>query len=426
MSQYSYLKRVEIKVEDLKIGMYVGKLDKPWRESSFLFQGFPIENQEQIEKLKRECRSVYIDFRTEQDYNVYLMTAGTEVEIEQKRNDIDLVQELPQASKIYKNSLDWLRAETDKIKLGGTPSLQRYQTIVTECIASLNRNPEALLILANIKDLKPYEIEHSLRVSLLAMAFGIHLGMSDSQLNQIGLSGLLFDIGKLRLPQAIINKPGKISREEAIVLKDHPKVGFRILNEINGLSDVVKEVALSHHERIDGRGYPRHIHKDRVSRYAKIISVIDTFDAITSKTPYSEARSPTHAFKLLVKNVDSKFDKEIVKSFCQWIGPAPVGSLVEMKTGEVGIVIKNRVEHPIKPRIMLITDEKKQEGFNKIIDLLDTVVHSSGSLYRLQSVLENKALGLRIEKYLDKESFDVPQWCAKSEIKSNSPFSKFL
>jgi len=320
MRQYQYLKRVEVPVEQLKIGMYVGELDKPWRESSFLLQGFPIETQEQIAALQRECRSVYVDFRTQQDYDIYLLQAGDEVELpavippSEKR----LVEELPVARDIFLHTHRVLNHLMAQAYHEEAISLVELNRCVIEILDSLNRQPNALLLASNIRNKTHYTCEHQIRVCIYALAFGMALGMSAQQLQTFGLGALLFDIGKSRVSPQVLEKPQKIDRQEALLLKEHPRLSFDILSRIEGVSETIREMALSHHERVDGRGYPRHIPPDRVSRYAKIISILDAYDAMLSDRPYSKARNPSQVIKQLRDNQGSKFDPNLTESFLAW------------------------------------------------------------------------------------------------------------
>ncbi|MCW8878149.1 MAG: HD-GYP domain-containing protein [Kangiellaceae bacterium] len=436
MNEYSYLKRVEVRVQDLKVGMYVGKLDKPWEQSSFLFQGFPIESQEQIDQLKRECRKVYVDFKTKQQYEVFRLSTGTEVErddstIEKASKSLrrdtkfdGLSDELPSALAAFKNTGKELKQIHLLAAQDVAFSVGVLKKTVEQMLVSLNCKPEALLLLRNVKNPAEYTTEHQLRVSILALGFGMHLGMSEEQLKSLGLAGLLFDIGKARMPSLVINKRGKINRDEAHVLKHHPEESYRLLEKVDNLSEVVKEAALSHHERFDGKGYPRHIHKDRVSRYAKIISIIDAYDAITSERPYSRAKNASSAMSILTSNAGKKFDPFLVEQFITWLSPTPIGSLVEMKTGEVGLVIGSSVSQPDKPKLLIVTDRMKNTGTQHIIDLARESEIAQGEKYQIRELLVDGDFGVNLKRYLDKDAIGVSIW--NQNANKNSPFDKFL
>ena len=409
MSKYSYLNRVRVEVEQLKIGMYVGELDKPWEESSFLFQGFNIEDDETISKLRNECSHVFVDFKDEQEYENHLLEIEKSAESD-FAIDASLSEELPKALKVIKDSARELKLLMRKIQRGDTIQLSEIDAIVEACLESLDRNNRALVILCNIKHKIFYSAEHPLRVAIFAMAFAKNLKMSEEQLQVMGSSAMLHDIGKFAIPERVLNKTDELTKQEKLMLRRHPIQSYKMLDQVDGVTEAIKEVALSHHERVDGKGYPRNIPQERVSRFAKIVSIIDAYDAITSDRPHKEGKSPSYAFKILNNYKGVKFDEYLVSEFVKWMGVMPVGSLVEMATGEVGIVLKNCLQQKLRPKVLLVTDERKKQGFQKIVDLSQMDLHASGQEYRVKSVLPNSSFGINIEHYLDSQTFDAPKW----------------
>lgn len=417
-----------MRVNKLKIGMYVAKLDKDWKDSPFIFQGFPIENQQQLDLLAKECREVYVDFKTEDEYEVHIREADEVVEEKEDEIpvEVQLSQELSVAFKCLDGSTKSFKELMRKVMQGNEIDLTEVESSVVNCINSVKRFPDALLLAINDKHGIHYTAEHCVRVSVLAIAFGLALGMSPEQVRALGLSGMLYDIGKGMMPHKIINKNGKLTKDEALVIKNHPTRSFRLLSKVEGLSKIVKEVALSHHEREDGNGYPRHIPKDRVSRYAKIISIIDVYDAITSDRSYDKAHGPEYAFNILKKEKGKKFDSYLVDCFTEWMRTYPVGSLVEMVTGELAIVLNKPLAINQLPRIMIVTDENKNTGYEKVIDLSAVVMHACGKPYKIKNIKVGSTHGINIRRYLDNEKYDTPRWCKNAEVSTDSPFSRYL
>ncbi len=410
---YTYLKRVKMRVNKLKIGMYVAMLDKDWNDSPFIFQGFPIENQKQLDLLTKECKDVYVDFKTEHEYEVHVRESSDFAEEEEYDIpvEVQLSEELSEAYKCLDGSIKTFKELMRKVMQDQEIDLREIESSVVNCINSVKRFPDALLLAINDKHGIHYTEEHCVRVSVLAIAFGLALGMSPEQVRALGLSGMLYDIGKGIMPHEIINKNGKLSRDEALVIKDHPTRSFRLLSKVEGLSKIVIEVALSHHEREDGKGYPRHIPKDRVSRYAKIVSIIDVYDAITSDRSYDKAHGPEFAFNILKKERGEKFDGYLVDRFTEWMRTYPVGSLVEMETGELAIVLNKPLASEQLPKIMIVTDENKKTGYEKVIDLSAIVMHACGKPYKINKIVAGNTHGIKIRHYLDSEQYDTPRWC---------------
>jgi len=430
MKEYSYLKSVEMSVDDLKLGMYVSRLDKRWEESPFLFQGFPIETKEQLQLLKKECSRVYVDFKTQKEYDVFLLSAGSEFEADEARygkpNSISLTKELSQAKDIIGKAVISNKLLMRQIMQGGAFDLSESLNSVELIIQSFCRNPSALLLLTSIRNKIHYTPEHNVRVAIFAISFGYYLKMSPEQIRLLGISAILHDIGKASIPEKILNKPGKLNKAEAIVLKDHPRESYKVLSRIKGLNSTIREVALTHHEREDGRGYPGHIPKERVSRFAKVVSLIDAYDAIVSDRAYGDARSSAHALKLLKQEQGKKFDADLVNKFIQWLGSAPIGTMLELVSGEVGIVIDKSQGPRAEPVILLVTDEERKKSYRSIIELARKPIHRNGSLYAIKSLLADHAYGINISQVLNKELFGAQGLCTDLVAAKSSPFSKYL
>lgn len=404
--QYSYLKKVQIKAHNLRLGMYVAELDKPWQESPFKFQGFPINDTDTLNAIQEECDWVYVDFQSEKAYKTYLQSVGNQGPATKKkyrRTELEALQEeLPRAQKNFNSSSKMVKNIMQKIIADEEFELEPVQNTVAECVDSILHNPDALMLLSNIKNADEYTAEHCLRVSIMSIAFGKYLGMSKEELQCVGIGAMLHDVGKMKIPDEILNKPGKLSPAEFCVMKDHAVEGFKILKDKKFLSPGVTDIAHSHHEKMDGSGYPRGLLAHQISRYAKIVTVVDTFDAITSERIYSGAETPSQAFKVLRENSGTQFDKTIAAEFINWMGVYPVGSIVEMQTGEIGVVIRVHQEQKLKPRILLVTDEEKVKGFQKVVDLARMSVHSSGEAYQIKTVHPNGSFDIDTKEFVDK------------------------
>jgi HD-GYP domain-containing protein (c-di-GMP phosphodiesterase class II) len=427
MHEYSYLKHVEMSVRDLKIGMYVSKLDKPWKESSFLFQGFPIQDQSQINQLRKECLKVIVEFRSRKEYEIFLLACDLTHNKTQESlaSFSSFKNELPNALKVFKKGL----AVSQKIRNDGArltvTNISECEAVIDMCITSLRRNKSVLLLLINLRNQAQYNVEHSFRVTILSVAFGIELGMSDQQISLLGNGAMLHDIGKSTLPESMLNKPDKLSKAEALLFKKHPVESFRLLSKINGVSEGVKEIALAFHEREDGKGYPRQIPRERVSRYAKIISIVGCYDAMISERPYNAVRSTKQAIQYLRKSAGSKYNTDLVSQFVCWLGNVPVGSLVEMNSGELGVAISNGDATKPYPTVALITDELKNKCFQKVIDLSSYVSNAKGDGYEIKDILKNNIYGINVQDYL-LENVIEDNWLKKNAPSNQSPFAKYL
>ncbi|MCW9000690.1 MAG: HD-GYP domain-containing protein, partial [Kangiellaceae bacterium] len=334
--QFTYLKKVKVASENLQIGMYVSELDKNWSESSFLFQGFPLNNLEEVKAVQAECDWVYIEFTSQEDYQIYLTTVAKSEDCRvysSAKNDLNY--ELPRANNHFQSSTKMVKNVMQNILKDEDFDLAPVQQAVEDCMKSILSNQDALLLLTNIKNADEYTAEHCLRVAIMSIAFGRYLGYKEDELRCMGIGAMLHDVGKMKIPDSILNKPGRLSPAEFNIMQDHTIEGYKILKDKGALSSIAIDIAHSHHEKLNGEGYPRNLIDSSISEYTKIVTIVDSYDAITSERVYSSAKSPAAAFKILREHSGSQFDGDIVNKFIEWMGIYPVGSLIEMQTGEL-------------------------------------------------------------------------------------------
>jgi HD-GYP domain-containing protein (c-di-GMP phosphodiesterase class II) len=266
--------------------------------------------------------------------------------------------------------------------------------VVRNNLKSILRNESALLWLSRIKNQDNYTSQHCLAVSVMAMGFGRHLGIGEDELEVLGLAGLLHDVGKIKVDQQVLNKPGKLSGAELEHIKTHAGFGYRLLVGHEDLPASVAEAAYGHHERLDGSGYPRQLMGDLISRITRIISIVDCFDAITSNRIYDRARTVKDAFKVLMDLRECQFDAELVMRFIEWLGIFPVGTLVELHTGEVGLVVEKHPRLQLRPKVVVLIDEAGKRCAPRFLDLAKVTVDAQAKPYRITAGLPDGALGL--------------------------------
>ncbi|HBC58577.1 MAG TPA: metal-dependent phosphohydrolase [Gammaproteobacteria bacterium] len=383
---------VAIPVEELKIGMYVCDLDRPWLETSFLTQGFRISSVDQIKQLKDLCEYVYIDSEyvigetdreklrnissnqknVEKDKtNIHKRNWGDSPRIDYK-NRHSIQDELPKAKYLHHWLSNSLKGAIDTLKSGGSINVKLLKEAVNPLIDSVIRNPDAAMWLARMRKADQYSYEHAVSVSIWITAFGRYLGLPKEDLRELALGGLLFDIGKARIPKCVLEQPRKLIDKEFDLVKRHVVWSVKILESTAGISPRVLEIAAHHHERHDGSGYPQHLKGTEIPLFARMAAIVDCYDAITSKRTYARSLSPHEAIRKLYEWRDKDFQAELVEEFIQAIGLYPAGSLVELNTGEVAVVIAQSRSRRLKPQVMLILDAQKQplEEF-RTLDLFD-------------------------------------------------------
>lgn len=373
----------KLAVDDLACGMYVCELDRPWLESPCLFQGFFIQNEDQLRDLKvgclKDCSHVFIDTLKGADLDPHkrvrvLPAPGEETGEVRYPRAVSVEEELGQATKARKAASDLIDKVFANVLKGETPQLPEVRRVVSDLVESVIRNPDAQMCLCQLKNRDEYTAQHSINVCVLTITFGRHLGLGRSALNLLGTGALLHDIGKLKTPLEILNKPGRLTEEEFAIMKEHPAHGRAVLSEIPGIPPEAIDVAFSHHERLHGHGYPRGLKSDEISVWSKIVAIVDVYDAITSDRVYHDGMAPTEALTKMYEWRHRDFDPELLEQFIQCIGIYPIGSLVELSSGEVGVVISINPQFRLRPKVALVLDGDKKPYFpTRIVDLAQSM-----------------------------------------------------
>ncbi|MRX26962.1 HD-GYP domain-containing protein [Kangiella sp. HZ709] len=401
----------KVSVASLEIGMSVVNLDRPWTDLPFPLQGLVITSDFEIEVLRKHCKFVYI----EHDY-----TGTTSGQIKPSQNftpslqnkkaftrkirglqpKTELNNELARANNVYMQAREHLEKIFTNARQHRKIELRETEIIVNKCISSILSNANALFWLTRIQDVSKTEANHSLRVAILSTALGHYIGMNRKELIQLGLAALLHDIGKTRIPTDIVNKQSKLSIAERRVMERHTSLGFELLNADTQLEAVIKEVALNHHQRPDGKGYPHQLRNRPLSLFTRIVSIVDCYDDMTHEISHFKATSPRLALKEIYENADTQFDKNLAKAFIKMVGIYPAGSLVKMTNGEVAMVVSAECESKLSPKVEVIYDNKGKMCKPFIIDLQKAQKDKNAQLYKIAGSLPDGSLGLDMQQYI--------------------------
>lgn len=362
----------KIDVADLRIGMYIVDIDRPWLDSPFLFQGFPIESQQDIDWVQRTCHYVYID--AQQSVNIApskplktipIRHTATEEAIRplarksKYQNQASFIEEFKPAKMVRFKAKAYLENVFADTRLGKSVDTEGAKKVVRSMVDSITRNPDAGLWFTQLRQKDKYTADHSLNVCILTLVFGRHLDFKESVLNDLGIGALLHDIGKMRVPISVLNKPGPLTENELALVRKHPTLGAEILKKTPGVPHAAVDITHCHHERVDGKGYPRGLEADELSLFSKMVAIVDVYDAITSNRVYHHGMSPCDALKNMYQWQHKDFDESLVEDFIQCLGIYPVGSVVQLNTDEIGIVMSDNKEHRLKPTVMLVLDENQ-------------------------------------------------------------------
>jgi len=385
-------------VGELQFGMYVAELDRPWTDTPFRFQGFVLESPEQLETLKKFCKVVHVDpDRAEviarlPDQAIGPARAAVDLSRTRKVKYVELApveQEFGRAVSMHGSGEKAVQESVLALRAGKTLDAQRVSEAVNGVTESVLRNPDAMLLYTQLQQKGDYTQSHALDVSVYMTAFGRFLEMSREDVALLGHLGLLQDVGKVRLPNALIEKRDRLTVEEFELAKKHVEYSAEILRETAGLPAQLPALALLHHERHDGSGYPKKLRGKEIGLIGSIGAIVDTFDALTARRPYAEPVAPSTALSMLYKWRGTFFDPFLVEQFIRCIGIFPIGSTVELNSGETGIVIAQNLEKRLQPRVMVIRDAAGNPiKPQKLLDLSRGPKVASGELYRIKRTLE--------------------------------------
>ena len=401
----------KIDISELRKGMYVCDLDRPWLESTFLFQGFLVNSDAQLDEMKELCQFVYID--PERAVGASEEELPTEPESNAVNTVSDQAQrpyirkfedEIPPAQEIRNEASAYMEQVFSDVRAGKSIEGKQAKKVVASMVASILRNPDALVLLSSLREHDEYAVAHSINVCTLCLAFGRYMGLPANELTELGMGGLLHDVGEIHVPTNIMRREGLLSKEENLIMQTHTTHGADILRNSSDIPVTAVDIALTHHERSNGQGYPDGIHEKDIGYYARIVGMIDVYDSVTTSHGHRHGISSTEALKNMYNWRNTLFDASLIENFIQCLGIYPIGSVVELGSGEVGIVISVSLEHRLLPKLLLVRDSAKKAYLPpKIINLAQYTDLEHRSEYEISKVLESDAYGIDLKSYLLRE-----------------------
>ena len=374
--------RKKIDITSLRVGMHVIDTGLSWFEYPYLYsKAGVIRSEEEILGIINEgYREAFIDpgkspqFETapsrsveEEIHDTITFSSLTDRDIQTKA--LSIRKEMAEAKRIHSDSLKLVKSMFKDARMGINLDIESSAVLVERVIDSVMRNSYALISLTKLRAFDEYTYNHSINVGVLTVGFARFIGLPRDVILPLGLAGLLHDLGKARIPDAILNKPGKLTDEEFTVIKKHPTKGVRLLRRLKGISEEVLRGVGEHHEKFNGNGYPEGRTADHIGLFASLISLADVYDALTSERVYKKGIQPNKAMGTIFSLRGQDFFPTQVERFVNFLGIYPIGSLVQLSDGMFALVSSPNPGTPLHPNVKVILDKKVRSCVPRDLDL---------------------------------------------------------
>lgn len=364
----------KLAVRDLEPGMFVVDVGLSWLDNPYLYaeEGLisskgavtSIQGEGFLEVFVDPSRSLVPIPDVSPD-----SVAKAKVDPSLLRPKVAMKEELAQASDIYNKTVDTAKSVLDKCARQETVGVSEIEPMIGGLMDSLLRNSSALMILGKIERSNDYLFSHMVNVAILAMYFGRFLGLHPVTLRRVGMAGLLQDVGMINVPAEILKSNGKLTPEEFALVRRHPVAGLEMMGSDSGIYSEVLDGIIDHHERYNGTGYPNGKVGDEISVVGRILALADCYNALTSDRPHRKAMPPHKAISVIYGMRGKDFDPALLERFIQGVGVFPLGSVVELNTGQQGIVTQINPSSLTQPIISLITDPRGRPVPERTVDL---------------------------------------------------------
>ncbi len=387
------VKQIKIEVGEAVIGMFVSGLDRPWTQTPFPIQGFYVRDLDEIKQLKAHCNHVYIDvIKGAPPAKAHLRVMEPAVKKKRLLNGAQnktapvapikvkpntythhepLDKEVKRARQLHQKVFSAVGEVMSQIDSGNLASVHETKRAASDMVDSVLRNPDAFTWLSRIRDADEHTYGHAVRSAVWAILFGRHIGLAKQELDTLALGVLIKDVGKTHLRKELLLTNRRNTQEQA-EYEGFINKGVEILRQLPGVEPRVIAVVKTHCERINGSGFPNHLRGDKIPLLGKIAGIVTFYDEVTNPRGAMNPIAPSQAVSRLYEVRGVEFQEDLVVEFIRGIGLYPTGTLVELTTGEVGVVVEQNFERRLKPKVMLLLNELKQPlSKHKLLDLAE-------------------------------------------------------
>ncbi|MFT6529927.1 MAG: HD-GYP domain-containing protein (c-di-GMP phosphodiesterase class II) [Psychrosphaera sp.] len=366
----------EYLIEQLVPGMYVAEVVKQIGKLKIKTQGL-VRSQTAISALaKQGVTAVLVDLSKSKIKQPSTPSKKTEkFNQEAAVKSVSFEQEINTASNLYQQAKGIQNTAFSHFKSGYTLDVEQHHALADNLIDSVFRNQDALACVTRMRDKDQYLMEHSINVAILMTIFAKHLGIDKNIIQSLTTGAMLLDLGMISLNDKILTKPSALTDAEIEKIKMHVPLGVNVLSKSKRLNQISLDLVATHHERLDGSGYPNQLSNEQLNQYSRMIAIVDSYDAITAQRSYQKAKTPINAYKELQKQAGTKLDTSLVAEFIKCMGLHPVGTLVQMKSNKLGIVIKSNKQNPLSPVVNIFYSVNNKSHIEpRIIDLASAKV----------------------------------------------------
>jgi HD-GYP domain-containing protein (c-di-GMP phosphodiesterase class II) len=397
-------------VDRLALGMYVIELDRPWLDSPFLFQGFEIKTENQLLTIRNLCNYVYIDSSKTRKIahapSVFSSAENTSLsKIINLQNTVapkklgSFQNEIVKAERAYANTNSLIGEFMKNAAQGKNIDGWLAKKAISDCVNTVLHSPDAMLWLLRLKEKDEHTTLHSLNTGVLSIVLGRHLNLPEVALVNLGLCGMLHDIGKMQIPYKLIIKQGRLEGEELRIMQSHTLLGYELLKSSDNIESCVLEVALTHHEHLDGTGYPRQLKQASISDFTKIVSIASTYDSLVNSRTHLTNKTHLEATHLMTKMVGIQLDRNLLIKFIECLGVYPPGCIVQMTNGALAIVVEVNERMKLRPKVIMLRDEEGNPVPEYITDLEKMITDKNGNVYTIKNVVNPADFQINAKQY---------------------------
>lgn len=371
------MRLVKLPAMNLEPGMFVAELDRPWLETPFALQGFVVRDNEEILYVSNYVDHVYVDAEYAGiKQSLQLAVAAME---STPKHRLALRDEFIRTRVSFESAAQTLDRIFESLRNGASEDIGAVQAAVNPLIEGVFRNQDAVAALLRLKESGEYRYQHGVSMAVWGAILGRHIGLNRRELEKLAVGCAMCDIGMTQLPPELLDQAENLTEGQVRIIRAHPKMGAELVSMSRNVDIEILGVIENHHERMDGSGYPRGLKGASIPLLARIAGLVDTYDAMITRRPYAAARTSHEATQELLDSKGRQFQETLVEQFVQAIGLFPTGTMVELNTGEVAIVVSQNATRRLKPELIIVMNAQKERlETTRVVDLANQSIAAEG------------------------------------------------